>query len=82
MLYDGSPFVQRGRILFDMADEEGLTHFGTSAKYLDAIAKINLKPRATHKLERLRMVLSTGSPLVAEGFDYVYRNIKEDVCLA
>jgi len=82
VLYDGSPFVQRGRILFDMADEEGLTHFGTSAKYLDAIAKINLKPRATHKLERLRMVLSTGSPLVAEGFDYVYRNIKEDVCLA
>jgi len=82
VLYDGSPFVQRGRILFDMADEEGLTHFGTSAKYLDAIAKINLKPRATHKLERLRVVLSTGSPLVAEGFDYVYRDIKADVCLA
>jgi acetoacetyl-CoA synthetase len=82
VLYDGSPFVQRGRILFDMADAEGLTHFGTSAKYLDAIAKINLKPKATHKLERLRMVLSTGSPLVAEGFDYVYRNIKDDVCLS
>ena len=82
VLYDGSPFVQRGRILFDMADEEGLTHFGTSAKYLDAIAKINLKPRATHKLAPLRVVLSTGSPLVAEGFDYVYRDIKADVCLA
>jgi acetoacetyl-CoA synthetase len=82
VLYDGSPFVQRGRILFDMADEEGLTHFGTSAKYLDAIAKINLKPRETHRLERLRVVLSTGSPLVPEGFDYVYRSIKEDVCLS
>jgi len=82
VLFDGSPFVQRGRILFDMADAEGLTHFGTSAKYLDAIAKINLKPKVTHKLERLRVVLSTGSPLVAEGFDYVYRDIKDDVCLA
>jgi acetoacetyl-CoA synthetase len=82
VLYDGSPFVQRGRILFDMADEEGLTHFGTSAKYLDAIAKINLRPRETHRLERLRAVLSTGSPLVPEGFDYVYRSIKQDVCLS
>jgi acetoacetyl-CoA synthetase len=81
-LYDGSPFVQRARILFDMADAEGVTHFGTSAKYLDAIAKINFKPKATHKLERLRAVLSTGSPLAPEGFDYVYRNIKDDVCLA
>ena len=82
LLYDGSPFVQRGRILFDMADAEGMTHFGTSAKFIDAIAKINLKPKATHKLAPLRAVLSTGSPLVAEGFDYVYRNIKDDVCLS
>jgi acetoacetyl-CoA synthetase len=82
LLYDGSPFLQRGRILFDMADAEGMTHFGTSAKFIDAIAKINLKPKATHKLARLRVVLSTGSPLVAEGFDYVYRNIKDDVCLS
>jgi acetoacetyl-CoA synthetase len=82
LLYDGSPFVQRGRILFDMADAEGMTHFGTSAKYLDAIAKISLRPKETHKLERLRAVLSTGSPLVAEGFDYVYRDIKDDVCLS
>jgi acetoacetyl-CoA synthetase len=81
-LYDGSPFVGRGRLLFDMADAEGMTHFGTSAKFIDAIAKINLKPMDTHRLERLRMVLSTGSPLVAEGFDYVYSNIKDDVCLA
>jgi acetoacetyl-CoA synthetase len=82
LLYDGSPFAGRGRILFDMADAEGMTHFGTSAKFIDAIAKIDLKPRETHRLERLRAILSTGSPLVAEGFDYVYRAIKDDVCLS
>jgi len=82
LLYDGSPFVQRGRVLFDYADAEGMTHFGTSAKYIDAIAKLNLRPKDTHRLENLRAVLSTGSPLVAESFDYVYRNIKDDVCLS
>jgi acetoacetyl-CoA synthetase len=82
LLYDGSPFVGRGRILFDFAEAEGMTHFGTSAKYIDAIAKIDLKPKETHRLERLRAILSTGSPLVAEGFDYVYRAIKDDVCLS
>jgi len=82
LLYDGSPFVSRGRIIFDMADAEGMTHLGTSAKYIDAIAKINLKPQATHRLERVRAILSTGSPLLPEAFDYVYKNIKQDVCLS
>ena len=82
LLYDGSPFVGRGKILFDMADAEGMTHFGTSAKFIDALAKTGLKPRETHSLGTLRAVLSTGSPLSAEGFDYVYQNIKEDVCLS
>ncbi|MCX7149725.1 MAG: acetoacetate--CoA ligase [Rhodocyclales bacterium] len=82
MLYDGSPFVGRGSILFDYADAERMTHFGTSAKFIDAIAKIALKPRRTHKLEQLRAMFSTGSPLVAEAFDYVYNNIKQDVQLA
>ena len=82
LLYDGSPFVGRGSILFDYADAEGMTHFGTSAKFIDAIAKIDLKPRLTHRLERLRAMFSTGSPLVAEGFDYVYANIKADIQLA
>jgi len=82
LLYDGSPFVGRGSILFDYADAEGMTHFGTSAKFIDAIAKIDLQPRRTHKLSRLRAMLSTGSPLVAEGFDYVYANIKQDMQLA
>jgi|688.fasta_scaffold02553_22 acetoacetyl-CoA synthetase len=82
LLYDGSPFIGRGNILFDYADAEGMTHLGTSAKFIDAIAKIDLKPRQTHKLEHVRAVFSTGSPLVAEGFDYVYANIKQNVQLA
>jgi acetoacetyl-CoA synthetase len=82
LLYDGSPFVDRGRILFDFADAERMTHFGTSAKFIDAIAKVGLKPRQSHRLGELRAVLSTGSPLLPEGFDYVYANIKEDVCLS
>ena len=82
LLYDGSPFVGRGSVLFDYADAERMTHFGTSAKFIDAIAKIELKPRQTHKLEHVRAVFSTGSPLVAEGFDYVYANIKQDILLA
>jgi acetoacetyl-CoA synthetase len=82
LLYDGSPFVGRGRILFDFADAEDMTHFGTSAKFIDALAKAGLKPKETHRLEKLRAILSTGSPLVAEGFDYVYANVKDDVCLS
>ena len=82
ILYDGSPFVARGKILFDMAQAEGVTHFGTSAKFIDAVAKTGVRPRETHNLGALRAVLSTGSPLAPEGFDYVYENIKSDVCLS
>jgi acetoacetyl-CoA synthetase len=82
LLYDGSPFVGRGKVLFDYAEGEGMTHFGTSAKFIDALAKEGLKPRETHRLEKLRAILSTGSPLAPEGFDYVYQNVKSDVCLS
>ena len=82
LLYDGSPFVGRGNILFDYAEAESMTHFGTSAKFIDAIAKINLAPAKTHKLDRLRAIFSTGSPLVPEAFNYVYDSIKRDVQLA
>ena len=67
----------RGNVLFDLADAEGMTHFGTSAKFIDAIAKTGLKPSETHRLEQLRAVLSTGSPLAPEGFDYVYAEREE-----
>ena len=82
MLYDGSPFAKNAKILFDYAEKERFTHFGTSAKFLDAIAKRGLRPRDTHDLSSLRVILSTGSPLAPESFDYVYDSIKEDVCLS
>jgi acetoacetyl-CoA synthetase len=82
LLYDGSPTVARGRILFDMAEQERMTHFGTSAKFIDSLIKLKVNPKKTHKLESLRAILSTGSPLSPEGFDYVYSHIKDDVCLS
>jgi acetoacetyl-CoA synthetase len=82
MLYDGSPFVAEGRALFDYADAERMSVFGTSAKFIDHCAKIGLKPRLSHRLSTVKTMLSTGSPLVAEGFEYVYRDVKSDIHLA
>ncbi|HYG54330.1 MAG TPA: acetoacetate--CoA ligase [Burkholderiales bacterium] len=82
MLYDGSPFARNGKILFDYAEKERFTHFGTSAKFIDALVKRGLRPKDTHDLASLRMILSTGSPLAPESFDFVYSNIKTDVCLS
>ena len=82
LLYDGSPFIRDGKILFDYADAEGMTVFGTSAKYIDAAAKLGLVPRQTHKLDALTTLLSTGSPLAPESYDYVYRDIKHDIQLS
>ncbi len=82
LLYDGSPFVRGGNILFDFADAAGMTIFGTSAKFIDFLAKAGLKPAQTHKLDRLRVMMSTGSPLAPEGFDYVYQHVKRDINLA
>ena len=82
MLYDGSPFARNAKVLFDFAEKERFTHFGTSAKFLDALAKRALRPIDTHELGSLRMMISTGSPLAPESFDYVYNSIKQDVCLS
>jgi len=82
MLYDGSPFERNGKILFDYAEKERITHFGTSAKFIDAIEKRGLAPAETHPMRELRMILSTGSPLVAESYDFVYAKVKGDVCLS
>ncbi|HEX2466549.1 MAG TPA: acetoacetate--CoA ligase [Thermoanaerobaculia bacterium] len=82
ILYDGSPFHPTPSALFDLAAEERVTIFGTSAKFLDSAAKAALSPCHSHDLSALRTVLSTGSPLLPEGFDYVYREVKEDVHLA
>jgi acetoacetyl-CoA synthetase len=81
-LYDGSPMMAGGRILFDYADAARVTVFGTSAKFLDGAAKAGLRPRQTHRLTAMKALLSTGSPLAPEGFDYVYREVKTDLHLA
>ena len=82
LLYDGSPFYPSGNILFDYADAEAMTIFGTSAKYIDAVNKAGLEPAKTHNLGTLKAMLSTGSPLAPESFDFVYQHIKSDICLS
>jgi acetoacetyl-CoA synthetase len=82
LLYDGSPFHPHPAVLFDWADAEGMTFFGTSARYLDAIAKTGIRPKHTHGLVALKTIASTGSPLSPDSFAYVYREIKTDVHLA
>ncbi|MDH3968838.1 MAG: acetoacetate--CoA ligase, partial [Rhodospirillales bacterium] len=82
LLYDGSPFHPDGTVLFDLMAAEKGTLFGTSAKYIDALAKAGLNPGSSHDLSALRTITSTGSPLVPEGFDYVYEHVKSDVCLS
>jgi acetoacetyl-CoA synthetase len=82
VLYDGQPFHPRPGALLDLVEEEGLSVFGTSAKYLMALEKAGVRPAQTHELGRLRAILSTGSPLPPESFDYVYRDLHPDVQLA
>ncbi len=82
VLYDGSPFAPRPDILWDMAQQEGVNVFGTSAKYIALLEKEGVKPAASHDLSALRAVLSTGSPLAPASFEFVYRDIKADLQLA
>ncbi len=82
VLYDGSPFHPGARALWKMAAEEGVTVFGTSAKYLAAVEKVGVKPARSFDLGKLRAILSTGSPLLPESYDYVGREIGEEIQLA
>jgi acetoacetyl-CoA synthetase len=82
ILYDGSPFFADGRVLWEMAQRENVTVFGTSAKYISALEKAGVRPRDEFDLPQLRSVLSTGSPLAAESFDYVYEAIGDDLQLS
>ncbi|MER9339166.1 acetoacetate--CoA ligase [Mesorhizobium sp. M0601] len=82
LLYDGSPFYPDGNALFDFADAEKMTYFGTSAKFIDSVRKAGLKPIRTHDLSSVRTISSTGSPLSPEDFRFVYEGIKKDVHLA
>jgi acetoacetyl-CoA synthetase len=81
MLYDGSPFHPGPQVLFDFAEEERITFFGTSAKFLDALNKSGFEPIKTHQLAAMRALGSTGSPLAPESFDFVYDKIKRDIFL-
>ncbi len=82
LLYDGAPSYPTMNALFDYADDERMTLFGTSAKFIDALANAGVAPIETHTLASVRTLCSTGSPLAPEGFDYVYKSIKNDVHLA
>ena len=82
VLYDGSPFHPEPTRLIDLIDAEDISIFGTSAKFIAALEKAGVKPRESHKLNSLKAILSTGSPLAHESFEYVYRDVKRDLCLS
>lgn len=82
ILYDGSPFYPNTGALFQLAEDEEITIFGTSAKYIDSIQKAGLKPNIEYNLDSIRTIISTGSPMTEENFQFVYSDIKNDVCLS
>jgi acetoacetyl-CoA synthetase len=82
VLYDGNPLYPTPERLFDIAEENDLTFLGVSAKYIDSIRKLELKPKESHKLAKLRTIASTGSPLNPEGFNFIYENVASDIHLA
>lgn len=82
MLFDGSPFAPDADVLFDYAEQEGITFFGTSAKFIDALRNAGRRPMDSHDLSRMKTIASTGSPLAPENFRYVYDAISKDVHLA
>ena len=82
VLYDGNPAWPDTARLFDLIDAEKITHFGTSAKFIQAVEKSGLKPMQQHSLKALKALFSTGSPLLHESYDYIYRDIKADLLVA
>ena len=82
VLYDGSPFHPEPARLIDLIDAEDISIFGTSAKFIAALEKAGVIPRESHKLSSLKAILSTGSPLAHESFEYIYRDVKRDLCLS
>ena len=82
VLFDGFPMYRKNDLLFKIADDEKITLFGISAKYIDQLRKLNIKIKSKYKLAKLKTICSTGSPLSGDGFQYVYKNIKKNVHLA
>lgn len=81
-LYDGSPFYPRPKVLWELAERNRLTYFGCGAKYIDSMTKVSYVPRERVDLSHMRVLATTGSPLIHESFDYVYHKIKPDLCLS
>ncbi len=82
LLYDGSPFSPDAGAIFQLAQDEKMTIFGTSARYIAAVEKAGLIPKEKYDLSSLKTMCSTGSPLSEDSFRFVYREIKQDICLA
>ena len=82
VLYEGSPFYPTPGRMFDVIDAHDISVFGTGAKMISAWEKAGIRPMDSHSLKALRTLLSTGSPLAPESFEYVYRDIKQDICLS
>ena len=82
VLYDGAPLLPKRRVLWDLAAQERVTSFGTSARWIALAEKDGARPRDTHDLSALKAILSTGSPLAPQSFDYVYAHVKADVRLS
>lgn len=80
--YDGSASFPTYSRLFDFIDQEKITVFGTSAKYISTIEQEKLTPKKTHQLTQLRTILSSGSPLIPKNFEYIYKQVKKEVCLS
>ena len=82
VLFDGSPIEKRGVLLFEIAEAEKISIFGTNAKWISIIQKFELSPKKLFPLTSLRTLLSTGSPLSEENFNYIYKEVKKDLCLS
>ena len=82
VLYDGAPTFPSGNRLFDLVDQAKITLFGTSAKFIETLPRLDLRPIETHDLKSIRTMTSTGSPLTPEGFRTVYERVKTDLHLA
>ena len=82
VLFDGFPMHKKNDLLFKIANDEKITLFGIGAKYIDQLRKLNVKIKSKYKLNKLKTICSTGSPLSGDGFQYVYKNIKKNVHLA
>ena len=82
VLFEGFPMYKKNDLLIKIADEENITLFGISAKYIDSLRKLNFSAISKYKLKKLKTICSTGSPLSEDGFNYIYEKIKKNVHLS